>query len=163
VLVEHVTAEAKGRPVVLVNGGREPMNRIDGFGRSLLPERKVFDYLLSCLPDCLTVRIGKGRALYPIECELDLSDATSVADVLDLVQIAAGVIGQCSFAIPLGEVFNKPVLVLWSHAIEKSPHPFIACMTPAKLLSKPSSAYVRDDAGREAIERAAVEFRARLG
>jgi hypothetical protein len=36
-------------------------------------------------------------------------------------------------------------------------------MTPAKLLSKPSSAYVRDDAGREAIERAAVEFRARLG
>jgi hypothetical protein len=163
VLVEHVTAEAKGRPVVLVNGGREPMNRIDGFGRALLPERKVFDHLLSCLPDCLTVRIGKGRALYPIECELDLSDATSVADVLDLVQIAAGVIGQCSFAIPLGEVFDKPVLVLWSYRIEKSPHPFIACMTPVKLLSKPTSAFVRDDAGVNGIEDAAAQFRGRLG
>ena len=160
-LLDHVKDEAAGRPIILVNGGREPMNRIDGFGRALLPERKVFDYLLSRLGNCLTVRIGKGRAIYPIECDLDLSDATSVADVLDLAQIAAGVIGQCSFAIPLGEVFDKPVLVLWSHGIEKSPHPFIACMSPAKLLSKPSSMYVRDDAGVKGIEQASEEFKAR--
>jgi hypothetical protein len=162
-LIERVAAEAKGRPILLVNGGREPMNRIDGFGRALLPERKVFDYLLSRFADCLTVRIGKGRAIYPIQCDMDLSDATSVADVLDLAQGAAGVIGQCSFAIPLGEVFDKPVLVLWSHAIEKSPQPFIACMTPVKLLSKPTSAFVRDDAGAKGIEDAAAVFRGRLG
>ena len=162
-LIERVLGEAKGRPILLVNGGREPMNRIDGFGRALLPERCVFDNLLSCFGDCFTVRIGKGRAIYPVKCDLDLSDATKVSDVLDLTQIAAGVIGQCSFAIPLGEVFDKPVLVLWSHGIEKSPHPFIACMTPAKLLSKPSSAFVRDDVGVKGIEQAAVEFRTRLG
>jgi hypothetical protein len=33
-------------------------------------------------------------------------------------------------------------------------------MTPAKLLSKPSSAYVRDDAGVKGIEDAAAAFRA---
>jgi hypothetical protein len=162
-LLDRVLGEAKGKPIILVNGGREPMNRIDGFGRSLLPERCVFDNLLSCFGDCFTVRIGKGRAIYPVKCDLDLSDATKVADVLDLAQIAAGVIGQCSFAIPLGEVFDKPVLVLWSYRIEKSPQPFIACMTPRKLLSKPSSAFVRDDAGVKGIEDAAAEFRGRLG
>lgn len=162
-LLPRVLALAYGKPVIIVNGGREPMNRIDGFGRSLLPERLVFDHLLSCFSDCFTVRIGKGRAIYPITCDLDLSDQTSVADVLDLVQIAAGIVGQCSFAIPLGEVFDKPVLVLWSKAIEKAPHPFIRCMTPAKLLSKPSSAFVRDDAGQRGIEAAAAEFRVRLG
>ena len=162
-LLDQVIGKAKGKPIILVNGGREPMNRIDGFGRSLLPERCVFDHLLSCFGDCFTVRIGKGRAIYPVKCDLDLSDATKVADVLDLTQIAAGVIGQCSFAIPLGEVFDKPVLVLWSHGIEKSPHPFIACMTPAKLLSKPTSAFVRDDVGVKGIEQAAAEFSARLG
>jgi hypothetical protein len=154
-----VQREATGKPIILVNGGRYPMDRRDGFGMALLPRREAFDGILAALGDCFTVRIGKGPEIYPLPCDMDLTNATSVADVLDLAYLSGGILGQCSFAIPLAEALGKPMLLLWAAAQPSSPHPFVRMMTPGKLMSKPSSRYVVDDATPQQLAGAAHAFR----
>jgi hypothetical protein len=157
-LIESIRTDAAGRRVILVHGGRVPMGRSDGFGIELLPERAAFEQVMDELRDCFTVRIGKGPSLYDFSVDVDLNGATSVTDLLDLGASCDAVVGQCSFAIPLAEVFDKPLLCVWaSRGMESNVHPYIRWITPQKVLSKPSSRFVVDDWGREKI---AVRVRA---
>ena len=158
-LLDTVRAEAKGRPIVLVNGGRYPMNRPDGFGLDLLPQKRAFDVVVGALSDCLTIRIGKGPEKYGIDCELDLSDATGAADVIDLAAICSGIVGQCSFAIPLAEVFDKPLLMIWSVRAKDAEHEFVRMIEPRKVLSKPTDSWVLDAVSDETLRNAARAFR----
>jgi hypothetical protein len=162
-LVNDIKAMAMGRPIVMVNGGRPPMGRTDGYGYEMLPKREAFDAVLAALSDCFTVEVGKGAELYPLTADVDLSDRTSPADLMDIASISRGLIGQCSFMIPMAECLDKPLMVVWAAAGLTSGTPFIRQCTPEKVLAKPeSSRWVMDDWPNEKITEAAHAFRAVL-
>jgi ADP-heptose:LPS heptosyltransferase len=144
---------------VIVHGGREPMGRRDKFGIELLPAPEAFDAALDALHDCFLVRIGKGDEIYSLRADLDLSNRTSVADVMDIAAVSSGIVAQCSFAVPLAEALDKPLLAIWSARGLASNSAFIKTVTPSKILSKPGSHYVMDDEPAGKIEEAARAFR----
>lgn len=154
-LIERVQASAGGRPIVLVHGGREPYGRQDGFGRELIPRRDAFVSVLELLAGCYRVLIGKDFPIYPLDdfVDLNLSGNTSVYDLLDLGRSCNAVVAQCSFAVPLAEVFNKPLLAIWSEQGLKSKDNYISATTPKKILSKTTSRYIMDSWQPAKIER----------
>lgn len=158
-LVDDLRAKAEGRPIMVVHGGRAPMGRTDGFGAELLPDRRAFDAVLSELRDCYLVRIGKGTQLYQLPVNIDLNGGTSVTDLLDVASICDGMAAQCSFAVPLAEVFDKPLLAIWSARGLCASHAYVKTITPQKILSKPTSRFVMDDWSDEKIQGAAHAFR----
>jgi hypothetical protein len=161
-LVRDLQAMAGGKPIIMVNGGRAPMGRHDGFADEMLPQRSAFDAVLSALSGCFTVEVGKGAELYPLTADVDLADRTTVADLLDIATISAGLVGQCSFVIPLAEAFDKPLLCVWAARGLVSKTEFIRLCTPQKILSKPSSRFVMDDWQADRIAEASHAFRSVL-
>lgn len=157
-LVKEVKAEAAGRPIVILNGGRPPMGRKDGYGREMLPKSAAFEQVLARLAGCFIVKVGNDEEVYPLPSNLDLSGKTSPADLLDMAYISRGLVGQCSFMVPLAEGLDKPMLAVWAAAGLRSPTPFIRFCTPVKVLSKPSSVHVMDDWPQDRIEKVADEF-----
>lgn len=158
-LIADLLREAAGDPIVLVHGGRAPFGRSDGYGKEMLPVREAFEAVLGVLADCFTVRIGKGEQFYSLPAELDWNNRTSVSDLLDMVSICDAVVTQCGFPVPMAECFDKPLLGIWSTRGLASPDAIIASITPAKILSKPSSCFVRDDWGAQRIQAGTRAFR----
>lgn len=159
-MTEDFRTMAAGKPVVLVHGGRAPMARTDGFGAELLPSRQAFDTVLDALQDCFLIEVGKGTELYPLRADIDLNGRTTVADLFDIAWMCDAVVGQCSFVIPLAECFDKPLLAVWAaHGMEATRHPYVRSITPQKILSKPSSAFVVDDWQADRIQEAVRAFR----
>lgn len=161
-LIQELRAKANGRPLILVHGGRTPMGRKDGFGKELLPNKAAFDAVLSALGDCYTVRVGKGADAYPLPVSIDLNGATSVSELMDLGQACDAVVGQCSFAIPLAEGFDKPAIFVWAAAGFKAQHAYIRQIRPEKVLSSERSAFVLDSWSREQIIEEVHAFRLNL-
>lgn len=159
-LIADLRAKAAGRRIVVVVGGRRPMDRADGFGIELLPKQQAFDAALGMLSDCLLVQVGKNEQLYPLKTEVNLNGKTSITDLMDIGAVCDGVVGQCSFAVPLAEVFDKPFLLLWGARVSASPHPFIAVMTPQKVMSGRNDLCVVDDAAPETMAAKVAEFKA---
>lgn len=162
VLVNDLRARAGWRKIILVHGGRTPMDRTDGFGAELLPAKAACDAVLEQLSDCFLVRVGRdgkmGGELYGLRCDIDLQNRTSVSDLLDLGAICDGAVGQCSYIIPLAEAFGKPLLVVWAARGLKAAHGYVRSITPKKVLSGPASRFVFDDVPVEKIKQAAREF-----
>lgn len=158
-LVESIQRKAEGRPVVLVHGGREPMDRRDGFGLELMPSKAAFDLVLETLSDCYLVQIGKADQIYPLTVDLDLNGQTSVSDVLDLAWTCDGIVTQCGFCLPLAECFGKPLLAVWASRHARSRTPFIRMTTPQKLLSAPTDRYCMDEWSERQIMDVARELR----
>lgn len=158
-LVDALHTRAAGRPLVLVHGGREPMNRTDGFGMELMPERWAFVTALESLSDCFLVRVGKGACLYELPAEADLNGDTTVSDLLDVASVCAGIVAQCSFAVPLAEVFDKPLLAIWSARGLVSREEYVRLITPRKILHGPRDRFVVDDWPPDGIKDSADAFR----
>jgi len=159
-LLESLVTKAAGRPIILVHGGRAPMGRTDGFGAELLPEREAFEAVLGVLAECFLVRVGKAAQLYPLRADVDLNGSTSVSDLLDIASVCEGVVAQCSFAVPLAEVFDKPLLAVWAaRGLSAGRHQYIKSITPRKVLSGPKSRFVIDGWPTEKIQEAARAFR----
>lgn len=145
-LVDRLRANAGGDPIIVVHGGRAPMNRSDGYGMELMPDKCAFDTALAVLAGCYTVGIGNAQQLYPLHVDIDLNGSTSVSDLLDIGAICDGVVAQCSFCVPLAESFDKPLLAIWAaRGVADGVHPYLKAITPKKILSKPTSRYVMDD------------------
>ena len=162
-LIDRLRILADNKPLILVHGGRTPMARTDGFGKELLPRKEAFAAVLGALYDCFLVQIGQAAQVYPLACDLSLNGSTSVSDLLDLGAACDGVVGQCSFAIPLAEVFDKPALFVWAAwGMEATRHQYVRQITPSKILSKASSGYVVDDWSAEDIVQATRAFRSLL-
>lgn len=158
-LVNEILDMANGRKVLFVHGGREPMARKDRFGRELLPDGKVFNKALGLLEDYFRIQVGDSELLYTLRADQNLNRATSVTDVLDIASVADAFYGQCSFIIPLAESFDKKLMVMWAAKGLKSSEPYIATITPRKILSKPTSHYVVDDWDNDRIEKVVSAFR----
>lgn len=157
-LIDEIQHHAAGRTIALVHGGRVPMGRTDGFAMDLLPGRKVFERVIQELSGAYLIRIGKGEQLYPLDCDLDLNDCTSVADLMDVASVCHAVIAQCSFAVPLAEIFGKPLLAVWAAKGMRSSNAYIQTITPKKVLSKASSSFVVDDWDTERIRDEVAKF-----
>lgn len=159
-LVQEVREAAGGKPIVLVHGGRSPMARTDGFGKELLPKVEAFCEVLGELADCFLVQIGRADQIYDLPCDLNLNGATSITDLFDLALSCEAVVGQCSFVIPLAEVFDKPLLIVWAaRGMKADMHPYIKQITPQKVLSKSTSMHVVDDWNAERMREAVHAFR----
>jgi hypothetical protein len=143
-LIGRMLAQADGRPIILLHGGRTPMGRNDGFGRELLPEKRAFDAAIRALNGCFLVRVGAADK-YAVSAHVDLNGSTTVSDLLDLGVACDGVLAQCSFAVPLAEAFGKPLLAVWSAQGLAVTQKFINAITPQKILSAATSRYVIDD------------------
>ncbi len=159
-LLYRVVPQAKGRPIVLVHGGRLPMNRADGFGREMLPEPHAFGAVLAELraAGCYLVQVGHAEQLYELEVDLDLNGKTTVAQLFDLAWSCDAMVAQCSFMVPLAEAFDKPLLAVWAARGLASNEAFIRTTTPEKVLSGARDVYVMDDWCVERQREVAREF-----
>lgn len=158
-LTHDIRHRAGSRPLVLVHGGVVPMGRKDGFGAEVLPLKRGFDVVLRGFADCYTVRVGRGKPAYDFHVDADLTDVTSVTDLIDLAQECDGIVGQCSYAVPLAEAFAKPAMFVWSQAGLDSKSQYVRQITPAKVLSRDSSMFVLDTWSDEQIRDEVNAFR----
>lgn len=157
-MISGLRAQANGRPIVLVHGGRTPMGRADGFGIELMPTAEAFATVLDELRGCLLVQVGKAVQLYPIKSEIDLNGSTTVTDLIDLGASCDGIVAQCSFAVPLAEAFDKPLLAVWGSRIPESRERFVRQTTPLKILGGMKDRFVVDNWGERMLRWTASDF-----
>lgn len=157
-LIDELKSNKK--PILLVQMARNPMDRRDAFGMDLLPKCEVIQALIDLLKESyLIVLIGAGRHLYQFNhIDIDLTNKTTISDVLDLGLNCDAMLGYCSFMIPLAESFDKPALMVWARKGLKSPEQVIRSITPEKIIYKPSTSYIFDDATIEQLTDKANEF-----
>ena len=152
-LVEKLKIASKGKPILIVQSPRSPMNRVDGYGKELLPDRYVLQDILDIIsPKLFTVLIGNETPMFELNgIDLDLVKKTSITDLLDIAFVCDAIYGYCSFAVPLAESFDKKALFVWSDNGLKSRDQFISSITPRKILHKPTSFHVVDNWTKEQI------------
>lgn len=162
-LIDRLREQAAGKPLIVLHGGKEPLDRTDKFGIQLLPEKAAFDTVLGELKDCFVVQIGKAPQVYELPADLTLNGSTTVTDLLDIAKTCDGWVAQCSFAVPMAECFDKPALFVWaSSGMVHNRHPYIQQITPRKILCKSTSGHVVDDWTPGMLKEAARAFRAVL-
>lgn len=146
--------QAAGRQIVLVAMPRPPMGRSDGFGAELAPDWSVYERVVRRNAGrAFLVEVGAGPRLHRLPgIDLDLGNATTVAQLLDLASVAQGFIGTPSFFIPLAESLRKPALILWSRQGLESGQQFIRRITPEKILHGGWCRWAVDDWNDERIE-----------
>jgi hypothetical protein len=135
------------KPIVVVQMPRPPFGRFDGFGMEFLPDFDVIQKAINVIKDrvCI-VMVGVGEPMVRYTgIELDLSNKTSVSDLIDVAYVANGFLGQCSFIIPLAECLSKPVHIIWSRRHTKSYQSVVRQMTPQKILHGVRSSFSYDD------------------
>jgi hypothetical protein len=146
-LVEGLKSD--GRPIIVVQMPRAPFGRSDGYGLDLLPDcRRIQDAIDLIGERAIKVQVGAGDALYRFGgIDVDLTNRTSVAGLIDVASVADGFLGYCSFIVPLAECFDKPALLVWSRRGMRSRELIVRQITPTKILHKRSSRVVIDDCG----------------
>jgi hypothetical protein len=159
-LEQYIWAKAGKRPIICVQLPRAPFNRKDGFGAEFLPDCSVIQRAIDRIKDrAFLIQIGAGEALYKFDgIELDLTNKTSVCELIDVGSMADGFLGYCSFIVPLSESFDTPSLLVWSRRGLSSPQPVVRRMTPQKILHKKSSRYVIDNCSEKELAQAADAF-----
>ncbi len=162
-MIDRLRIFADGKPMILVHGGRVPMGRTDGFGKELLPSAEAFGAVLEALHDCFLIQIGNAEQVYALDFDITLNGSTTVTDLLDLGLACDGAVGQCSYIVPLAEVFDKPLLAVWAaRGMQAGVHPYVQAIKPAKILCKPTSLHVVDDWTPEKIRGVACGFRSKI-
>lgn len=158
-LVTEIRMEARGRPVVLVQLMRSPMNRKDKFGASLLPDGKAMQKCIDRLKDrCYLVQVGSGPSLYELQgLHRDLANQTEVDELLDVAANADGFLGYVSFFIPLAESLGKPALMVWSSKGLRDAVAYVRQITPEKVIHRKDLVRVVMDDAKD-IEGAADAF-----
>lgn len=143
--------------MVVVQMPRPPMGRTDGFGKELLPDCRKIQVAIDALRGKATiVQVGSGAALHKFEgIDVELSNKTSVCELIDVAQSADAFLGYVSFILPLAESFDKPVLLVWSTRGMKAAQTYVRQITPKKLLHKKTSHAVMDTASDQEIKEAA--------
>ncbi len=143
----HAKIRETGRPVLAVQMPRSPMGRVDGFGKTLLPDCRVLQQLIEERHDTHhIVQIGAGQPLFKLRgMHVDMANKTTVAELIDIVHAADECLGYPSFLVPLAESLDKPALFVWSARGLRDGQPFIRSITPGKLLHKASSRHVVDE------------------
>jgi hypothetical protein len=142
------------RPILCVQLPRSPMGRTDGFGASLLPDCRAIQRAINMVRGrALVVQIGAGDPLFKFSgIDIDLANKTNISQLLDIASVSSAFLGYVSFVIPLAESFNKPALIIWSKKGMRSSDPFIARITPKKIIHKPIICAAIDDCKDDELE-----------
>lgn len=160
-LIDKVKMAANGKPIILVQLPRAPMSRKDSFGATLLPSGAIMQKCLDALRErAFSVQIGSGQCLHQFGAlDMDLSNQTSVTDVLDLGFACSGLFGYVSFFVPLAESFGKPAFFVWSAKGLRDSAAYIRSITPEKILHrKDLDKFIIDDASDKQIKEAVNAF-----
>lgn len=160
-LVASVKSKAAGKPIMLVEMIRNPMNRSDRFGIELLPDLELMQEVLTKLKEqYFLVQVGRGKELFKFDgIDLDLTNATTVSDLIDLAYASSAMYGYCSFFVPLAESLNKKSLFVWSRRGLNSNEQFIRTITPQKILHKRDiSHYIVDNWPEQRIKEVLNDF-----
>jgi len=137
VTVDKLLSKADGRPICLLQAPRGAFGRNDGFGAELVPDYLVLAQAVKLLRErYYVVQVGAVNPTFSIPVDRDIVGQTTISDLLDVAQSAALFVGQCSNIIPLAEVFDKRVWVLFSERGFKSKNTFVSRVTPAKVFHK---------------------------
>lgn len=146
--------KAYRRPIVLLQLPRLPMDRRDGYGDELLPEFCVLQRAIGYLRQrgVVIVQVGAGAPLHRFDgIDVDLANATSVTELIDVASIADACLGYVSFLVPLSESLSKPALFVWSRRGLRSKNEIIAWLTPAKVLHGPLARAMTDDCSEQEL------------
>lgn len=151
---------APGKPIVVVQMPRAPMGRTDGFGAELLPDCRKIQRAIDLIGDRATkVLIGAGQNLFEFAgIDIDLSNRTTVSQMLDVASVASGFLGYVSYLVPMAESFSRPGLFVWSRRGLNSGTPYVKSITPEKILHRESSRAVIDDCTEQELAAAVEEF-----
>lgn len=144
-LIERL--RAPGRPILVVALPRAPMGRADGFGAEVLPDCRVIQRLLDGYKATHTiVQVGAGTPLHRFTgIDIDLANATTVAELIDAASVADRFLGYCSFLVPLAESFGRPAMFVWSRRGLSSRSVYVRQITPRKVLHLETSSHMIDD------------------
>lgn len=148
------------KPILLVLIYRFPMDRMDGFAKELLPDFNVIQSIINQFKDTHKVILcGSGTSLMDYQgIDIDMSNKTSVSQLIDLASISDVMLGYCSFFVPLAESLNKKALFVWSLQGLKSNTDYIRRITPNKILYKDTSKFVIDNWSQEKINEVVSGF-----
>ena len=101
-LIDGVRERAEGLPVVLVQGGRTPMGRTDGFGKELLPDRQAFEAAIDAIRHDQN-GYSSNRGLDPLIAALavlpDGQGSLTYAEVLRMGASDIDALGECVTAV----------------------------------------------------------------
>lgn len=148
--------EMESKPFICVSLPRAPMDRKDGVGMSLLPDFQTMQAAIDRLRERYRiVQIGAGRSLHTFRgIDEDLSNKTSVGELIDVAAHASGFLGYCSFIVPLAESLGKKALIVWARRGLSDRHLYVRQIAPKKILSQPTSSWIMDDATEEQLNAA---------
>lgn len=136
------------------------MDRTDAYGAEMFPDCNVFDAILAAIsPRFYVIQVGKGQPRYKLKnIDLDLSNKTTVINLLDLAKQSSHLIGQVSGIVPLAESFDKKVLTLFASRGLNCSDQRISSILPRKVCHKKTSMHVVDDWSQEKIQDALTSF-----
>ncbi len=128
-------AAKESKRILFVQLPRPPMDRKDGFGIELLPKWTVMDAIIDAVKDkCFIVQCGAGVSLHTFShIDLDISNKTSVNDLMDIGIISDYFLGPCGYIVPMGEGFLRQHIITWGANVRTSPTIFIRQMSPEKV------------------------------
>lgn len=147
---------ARGRPIIAVNFPRRPAGKAKegDIYWEMEPGWSKYQELVSRISKhALVVQIGAGECRCPLtDIEIDLANRTTVVDLLDVASICDGFFSWCSFVVPLAESLNMPGLYLWAARGLESRDKWTRLTTPQKVLHRPASRFILDNASEAAME-----------
>ncbi len=149
-----------GKPIVCIQLPRAPMGRTDGFGLELLPDCRVIQKIIDGLRGRATiVQVGAGTPLFDfVGIDIDLSNKTTVKELIDVAAIANGFAGYCSFILALAESLHKPTMMVWARAGLNSKDLYVRQITPKKIIEHATTRYVIDDCTHQELAKAMHGF-----
>ena len=147
-------------PRIAVGLPRVPLGRSDGVGAELLPNCKRIQQVIDAYKDKVSfILVGEGKPLYTFSgIHLDLSNKTTVSDLIDAAWCVDGFLAYVSYIVPLAESLYKPAFFVWSRAGLNAPMEFFRQVTPEKILSRPTSRAVIDDCSDDELFKGAKLF-----
>ncbi len=147
-LAERVKIESAGRRVLVISMPHRIFgDRQDDYGQELQPNWKKFVPILKAAKDtCYIVQIGQGHIQHRFDgIDLELTNRTSIFDLMDFGIIGDVFFGQCGFIIPLAEGMNKPLFNIFSANCLTLKDPFLNNITGKKVQSGKRSAWAFDN------------------
>jgi hypothetical protein len=139
-LCDKVLEQKKDKKLLLFSAAHRPFGRDDGRGDTMIPNWSKFNCLLDYAKanDYYIVQIGRGEVMHKYrQVDYDITNNTSISDIMNLGMVADLGIGQCGFMVPLMEGFKKPYYIILAQKGVDAKHDFfISCLTLEKLFAR---------------------------
>ena len=138
-LEKMINDNAENKKILIMSSPHVPFARLDKFGLELIPNWKKFIPLLEYAKDngYFIIQAGKGKCLwdYGKLIDIDLTNKTTVCDIMDLGIIGDVFLGQPGFIVPLAEGNGKNLYLIFSRRGLNCNTEFLKNITGKKVCS----------------------------